>query len=113
MHEVSIMEQTLEIALNHAKQQQATQIHRIKMKVGTLSGVIPEALEFAFDVVTKGTIAETARFEIESIPVRCYCHHCNVEFQPDDFIYECPHCHQYSLDIRQGKELELTSLEVS
>ena len=113
MHEVSIMEQTLEIALNHAKQQGATQIHWLKRKVGALSGVIPEAFEFAFDVVAKGTMAETAIFEIDSISVRCYCHNCQVEFQPDDYIYECPHCHQYSLDILQGKELELTSLEVS
>ena len=113
MHEVGIMERTLAIALEQAKERGACQIHRIKMRVGALSGVVPEALEFAFDVVTEGTIAQAARFEIESIPVRCYCRQCCQAFEPDDWFYECPECGQLSLDIRQGKELELTSLEVS
>lgn len=113
MHEVAIMEQTLAIALQKAKEQGANHIHRIKMKVGADSGVVPEALEFAFDVVIAGTIATGAKFEIDYLPVRCYCHHCSEEFAPETWFYECPQCSQPSLDIRQGKELELTSLEVS
>ncbi|MEB3882629.1 hydrogenase maturation nickel metallochaperone HypA [Lyngbya sp. CCY1209] len=113
MHEVGIMEQTLAIALEQAKEKGAGRIHRIKMRVGAQSGVVPEALKFAFDVVTEGTIAENANFEIESIPVRCHCRHCRQEFEPETWFYECPECGELSLDIRQGKELELTSLEVS
>lgn len=113
MHEVGIMEQTLEIALNYARDRKATRIHSLVMRVGDLSGVVPEALSFAFDVVVKGTIAEGATLEIDAIPARCYCCHCQQDFQPIDIVYECPNCHQLSTDIRQGKELELTSLEIS
>ncbi|AMW27993.1 MULTISPECIES: hydrogenase maturation nickel metallochaperone HypA [Arthrospira] len=113
MHEVGIMEQTLAIALQKAKEQGANQIHRIKMTVGADSGVAVEALEFAFDVVVAGTIAAKAKFEIDYLPVRCYCQHCNQEFEPKTWFYECPQCGEPSLDIRQGRELELTSLEVS
>lgn len=113
MHEVGIMEQTLEIAIEHAKQQKATQIHRLKMRVGALSGVVPDALQFAFDVVSQGTMAEKAQFEIDYVPVECYCTNCDQRFQPEEWYYECPQCHQLSTDIRCGKELELMSLEVS
>lgn len=113
MHEVSLMENALAIALEQADRQKAQQINWIKMRVGALSGVFPDALEFAFDICTQGTIAQGAKLEIEYVPVTCYCSNCQTIFQPDDIIYECPQCHQLSQEIRQGKELELTSLEVS
>ena len=113
MHEVSIMENTLEIALKNAQAQGATKINHFKMKIGELSGVVPEALQFAFDVVTQNTIAQGATLEIETIPVKCYCHHCQVEFQPENWFYECPQCQQLISKVLQGKEMELTSLEIS
>lgn len=113
MHEVDIMQRTLDIALEYATRQGAAKIHRFQMRVGVLSGVVPDALEFAFDVVVRGTIAEGAQLQIDSVPATCYCLTCNLEFQPDDFIYECPQCHQFSTAIRGGRELELASLEVS
>jgi hydrogenase nickel incorporation protein HypA/HybF len=113
MHEVGIMEQLLAIALDHAQQEGASEIHTIKVKVGDLSGVVPEALTFAFDVTAKGTSAESATFQVERVPAQCYCATCQECFTPKDWIYECPHCHEISHDLRQGKELELVSLEVS
>jgi len=113
MHEVSIMEQTIEIALNNAHNQGANKIHQLKMRIGTMSGVVPEALNFAFDVVTEGTIAQGATLEINIVPVVCYCPHCQIEFQPSDLFYECPQCDRLSNQIIAGREIELTSLEVS
>ncbi|HAJ61843.1 MAG TPA: hydrogenase maturation nickel metallochaperone HypA [Cyanobacteria bacterium UBA8543] len=113
MHEVGIMQNTLDIALEYAKREGAAQIHRMTLRIGQLSGVEPEALAFAFDVVTRGTIAERAQLNIDSIPAVCYCPNCQHEFQPPDWIYECPECHHFCTEIRQGRELELASLEVS
>ena len=114
MHEVSIMEQTLEIAINKAKNQGAKQIYNLKMRIGAVSGVVPEALTFAFDVITDNTIAQGAKLEIETVPVKCYCSHCQQDFYPSDLvIYECPQCGQFSHKIITGKEIELTSLEVA
>jgi hydrogenase nickel incorporation protein HypA/HybF len=113
MHEVSIITQTLEIALENADKQDATKIHRLTMRIGAISGVVPEALNFAFDIVTEGTIAQGAILEIEIIPVVCYCTHCQKEFEPSDLFYQCPKCNQLSNKIIAGREIELTSLEVS
>ncbi|MBZ8181091.1 hydrogenase maturation nickel metallochaperone HypA [Oscillatoria salina] len=113
MHEVSLMENTLELVLNYAQKEGAKEIHWIKLKVGALSGVIPEALAFAFDVVIQGTIAQNAHLEIETVPVIVHCEKCQLDFTPSDFIYDCPRCQQLCYEIRQGKELELVSMEIA
>ncbi|MFM1843341.1 MAG: hydrogenase expression/formation protein HypA [Cyanobacteriota bacterium] len=112
MHEVSLMEQTLAIAVEQAQQHQASRIHRLTLKVGQQSGVMPEALAFAFDVVSQGTIAEGATLELVAIPVTCRCEPCQTDFHPPDWIYRCPQCGQISQRILNGKQLELASLEM-
>ena len=112
MHEIGIMEQTVAIAINNAQQQNATKINKIIMRIGKLSGVVPSALEFAFEVVTKNTIAENASLEIKTIPVSCWCENCQVNFSPPEWFFECPNCHQFSHQILAGKEIELASLEI-
>jgi hydrogenase nickel incorporation protein HypA/HybF len=113
MHEVGVMESALGIALKRAADEGAGRIHQLTMRVGPLSGVVPEALEFAFDVLARGTIAEGATLEVERVPILCYCRTCRREFQPEDLFCECPGCHTPSGEVRRGRELELASLEVS
>ena len=107
------MEQTLDIALANAAGQGASKIHCFKMRIGDMSGVVPEALNFSFDIVTAGTIAQGAKLEIETVPIVCHCPNCSQEFEPPDFVYECPNCGHISNQIISGREIELTSLEVS
>lgn len=107
------MEQTMAIALEHAQKQGATQIHRMTLRIGDLSGVVPEALEFAFDVITSGTLAEGATLEIERVPVVCGCVQCGEEFTPEDIVYCCPQCGYPSAQILSGKEIELLALGIS
>jgi hydrogenase nickel incorporation protein HypA/HybF len=113
MHEISVMQSAIEIAVEQAKAQGAQQIHRVNMRVGTLAGVIPDSLEFAFDIVTQGTMAEGAKLEIEHIPAQCHCTQCGSDFEPKDFFYECPNCGSLNVELLHGKELELAYLEVS
>jgi len=83
------------------------------MRVGALSGAVPEALRFAFDAVTRGTMAEGAGLEIDEVSAVCHCASCRLEFPASDLFCECPRCNRPSAEIRRGRELELTSLEVS
>jgi hydrogenase nickel incorporation protein HypA/HybF len=112
MHEIGIMEQTLQIAIDNALKQNGNKINKITMRIGKLSGVVPEALEFAFDVVIKGTIAENSTLKIDTIPIICYCNNCQEKFAPEEWFFECPNCHQFSQNILQGKEIELASVEI-
>ncbi len=113
MHELSLMENVLEIAFEKAREQDAEKIHVIKMRAGVLSGAVPEALEFAFESLAPGTPAEGARLEIERPGVRCYCTQCHREYDASPYDYVCPTCGGLEMEIRGGTELELVSLEVS
>lgn len=112
MHEVSIMEEAVRLAVDTAKAKGAGRVSGLRLRVGTLSGVVPEAMQFAFDVVCRGTIAEGARLEIESVPAICWCAECQVEFECADWLNECPQCHSVSGDLRRGRELEIESVEM-
>ncbi len=112
MHEIGIMEQTLEIAIQNAKAQNANKIKKMSIDIGKMSGVVPEALKFAFDVVSKNTIAENADLIINDIPVVCYCDSCQQNFSPQEWFFECPNCLQFSNNIIQGKEMKLVSIEI-
>jgi hydrogenase nickel incorporation protein HypA/HybF len=113
MHEVSLMQNAVDLAVDYALAHDAKRIERLTLRVGELSGVVIEALEFAFDAVTQGTIAESAELCIEKIPAICYCADCQVEFHPLDWIYQCPKCRRICTAVLQGQELELAAMEVS
>jgi len=112
MHELSIMEGALAMALEQAKAAGAQRLLCLRLRIGALSGVVPEALEFAFEVLTPGTLAEGAELAIEQVPARFWCASCAREFESNDRFADCPGCHRPSGDLRAGRELELASLEI-
>lgn len=111
MHEIGIIQEILTIATD-AIQEKGSEIKQITINIGKISGVVCEALEFAFDVIKKDTIAKNAILKIELLPVICSCHYCQKEFQPDEWFFECPICHQLSHAIIQGKEIDIVSIEI-
>jgi hydrogenase nickel incorporation protein HypA/HybF len=113
MHELSLMAETLAIAVETSLNNGATRIHSITLQVGELSGIVPEALSWAFDACIEGTIAAEATLKIEYLPVHCYCPECGTDFIPTDWIYMCPYCSTVSSQIQQGRELFLSAIEIS
>jgi hydrogenase nickel incorporation protein HypA/HybF len=113
MHEFSIMQAALETAGEKTRAAGATQIHRLTVRVGALSGVVPAALRFAFDALKDRSLAAQAELEIEEVPAAGFCAGCAAEFEMTEFDYKCPRCHQPSGQLRRGKEMELASLEIS
>ena len=112
MHELSIMQSALSLALDQARQAGAVRVHVIRLRIGALSGVVPDALEFAFEALTPGTLAEGAKLAIEPVPARFWCAKCTREFQSNDLFAECPDCHSLRGELRAGREMELASLDI-
>jgi hydrogenase nickel incorporation protein HypA/HybF len=114
MHELSIAKNIIEIAEQHARQEGAAAITKVALQIGKLSGVVPEALEFAFEVARMDTMAAGAELEMEIVPLVCSCSDCELEFTVEDRhgIALCPRCGQPSGDIRRGQELAVHALEV-
>jgi len=112
VHELSIMQSALGLALKQTREAGGGRVHVIRLRIGVLSGVVPDALEFAFGALAPGTPAEGARLVIESVPARFWCEACAREFQSEDLLAECPDCHRASGELRAGREMELASLEI-
>ena len=113
MHEVSIMTEALRLATDAAQAAGATRVRKLRLRIGSLSGVVPDSLRFAFDVVCHGTMAEGATLEIEVVPAACWCATCQAEFECDSFFNECPRCHDVSGELRRGREMEIADVETS
>jgi hydrogenase nickel incorporation protein HypA/HybF len=113
MHEVGLMREALDLALQHAAAARASRVHAIGLRIGPLSGVVPEALAMAFEVVTEGTPAAGARLVVEECAVTCRCAVCNRDFAPEGVLFACPACGTPSDEVRGGRELEVAYVEVS
>jgi hydrogenase nickel incorporation protein HypA/HybF len=113
MHELSLMDNVLEIATRHARESRATRIHSITLRIGDMSGVAIEALTFAFDVLARDTPAAGAELIIERVPARCRCPDCGAEFDTDTPLAVCTSCGAARATLIQGREIELSSMEVS
>jgi hydrogenase nickel incorporation protein HypA/HybF len=112
MHEVGLAKQALDIAVDHAMQANAQKITRIKIDVGALSGVEPDALEFAFSVLLKGTIAEGAEVSFSIVPVTFRCLSCAQDFEPESGQNRCPTCKSQNIQRIGGLDLRVASIEV-
>jgi hydrogenase nickel incorporation protein HypA/HybF len=112
MHELSIMESALNMALEKAQQAGAKRIIVLRLRIGALSGVVPDALRFAFESLAPGTPAAGAELAIEEVPARFWCADCAREFESETMFADCPGCHAPSAELRAGREMELTSMEI-
>lgn len=104
------MLEVLDEAARQARAHGGTVIQLIHLRVGTLSGVVPEALEFAFQALKAGTPAADAHLEIEPVPARARCRRCGLEFALDEPALPCPTCAGWDTELVCGRELELTRL---
>lgn len=111
MHEFSIAEALLQAALEVAESQGGLPIERVCVHIGHLRQVLPEALTFAFEALTTGTLAQGATLIWEDIPPRVRCRACQTIFQPEeDWFWTCPRCGGAGGEVLKGDELVLESV---
>ena len=112
MHEFSITQSVLSIALEKAGEAQASTIKKINLIVGELSGVVDDCVQFYFDFLSKDTIAAGASLCIEKIPFQLRCRNCGSVFSPGNFDWSCPNCQEQKLEVVSGRECYVDSIEV-
>ncbi len=113
MHEMSIAMNIISIACKEAEKDGASSISNIELDVGKLSGVMIDSLNFCYESVCKGTLAEHSTLSINEVPARASCKKCNHTFEIDSFMALCPQCESYEIDILQGRELKLRAVSVN
>jgi hydrogenase nickel incorporation protein HypA/HybF len=115
VHELSMMQSILDIALEYAVKNNAKKITKIYLEIGELSGIIPEWMQRYFDFVSEGSIAEKAELVIERIPAKIKCKSCDKKFSytNNNCNFRCPDCGAGSeIEILSGREYFMKSIEV-
>ena len=115
MHELSIAQCVIDLAVKNCTANGHTAIEKITLSIGSASGVMPEALAFACEVIKKDTIAGNAALCINTVPVSGVCSACKKEFASYDryfCMFNCPHCNSTAISVTGGFELDMVDIEV-
>jgi hydrogenase nickel incorporation protein HypA/HybF len=112
MHELSIAEDILEMVNQNAPIEELQNVRNVKVKVGDMSGVVADSLEFCFQAITSETKLKNARLLIASIPFVVSCNSCKSNFTNSTGIRICPNCSGSNTMVISGLELEVTEIEL-
>lgn len=112
MHEMALMESMLSCLEAEAQKQAFSKVDKVRLEVGGLSCVDPHALQFGFDAVTRGTLAEGAVLEIDLLPAHARCFGCGKDVTIVERGSGCPECGSHQLIVTSGEELRIKELEV-
>lgn len=112
MHELSITESLLKIALQHAERVHAKRVTDLHIVIGDLASMVDDSIQFYWEIIAKGTIAEQATLHFRRIPVELQCLACSQKYHPTDGELGCPNCHGIRVKIIAGEEFRLESIDV-
>lgn len=112
MHEMSLAEGVLSVIEEAARAQRFTMVKTVRLEIGRLAAVEPDALRFAFDVVKRGSLANDAQLDIVDVPGAAWCLRCCEVVPLSARGDACPRCGSFQLQVSAGEELRVKELEV-
>ena len=113
MHELSIALSMIEMANEEVSRRGSGRVTALHLKLGPLSGVVREALEFSYEVACQGTALEGSQLIIEDVPVMIQCSRCReAEIVESIQSLRCPRCGELCNEVTQGRDLEVIALEL-
>jgi hydrogenase nickel incorporation protein HypA/HybF len=112
MHELAVTQSVLEIALRHARQRNARRITDLHLVLGQWSSIVDDSVQFYWDIISEGTIAQGATLHFRRVPVELACLDCGQVYQPTGEELICPHCASARVRVRQGDELQLEAIDI-
>ncbi len=109
MHELSITQNIVSIVAEKAEN---SNVRQVTLEIGKFSAVLPDAIRFCFDIVTKGTVAEGAELEILEIPGIGKCHTCDKQFELTHMYMPCS-CGSTDIERLSGSELNIKHMVIA
>lgn len=114
MHELSIAISIVDMAQEEAERHGGARVSAIHLKLGALSGIVRKALESSFGLACEQTPLEGSRLVVEEIPVMIHCARCDgPRAVPSIQEMVCCDCGSPSVEVLQGRELQVVALELS
>jgi hydrogenase nickel incorporation protein HypA/HybF len=112
MHEMSIAQSLIDILRDEMLKHDAKTLRSVRLNVGQMTAIVPDALSFCFQVATDGTEMEGARLIMEIIPLVGHCSDCEEEFEIKDYAFLCPSCDSTKIKTIGGQDLSIVEIEV-
>jgi hydrogenase nickel incorporation protein HypA/HybF len=109
---MSIAQSLIAIIEDEMEKHGARVLRSVRLHIGQMTAVVPDALSFCFQVITEGTALEGARLDMEVIPLKGFCRKCRSEFEIQDYAFVCPTCASTEIDSIAGQDLSIVELEV-
>ncbi|BAJ63810.1 hydrogenase maturation nickel metallochaperone HypA [Anaerolinea thermophila] len=112
MHELSVTEHILNLALQYAEKNQATRVTDIYLVIGRLSSFVDDSIQFYWDLISQNTLCEGAALHFERVPARLLCLNCEQEFEIHTELAPCPNCFSTRVKVLTGEEFYLDSIAI-
>jgi hydrogenase nickel incorporation protein HypA/HybF len=112
MHELPVTESILELVERHAQEAGASRVTDLYLVIGQLSSLVDDSIQFYWDIISEGTVAQGARLHFERIPGELLCLDCGSRYVMPESTFECPSCHGTHVKVVAGDEFRLEAIDV-
>lgn len=112
MHELPVTQSILEIALRHAEQSNARRITDLYLVMGELATLVDDSIQFYWDIIAEGTIAQGATLHFRRVPAELQCMTCFMKYHPEGGELHCPQCGSVGAKVVAGEEFSLEAIDV-
>ncbi len=109
---MAIAQGILEIVQQYVPEDQAGDIRSVRVRVGQLSGVVPESLDFSFEAIVAGTPWQAAKLQIERVPSVANCNGCGGSHEVEDLVFICAKCGSTDIRLISGTDLQVVDIEI-
>lgn len=113
MHELSVAASLIDLVAEHVPTDRQPDVRVVRIRVGGLSGVVPESLALGFEALVADGPMSAARLEIERVAIRLSCSDCRDTFDVDAPRFACPRCGRRGVRLVSGSELDLREVELA
>jgi hydrogenase nickel incorporation protein HypA/HybF len=112
MHELTLAESIVSTVNKAIENRKGARVLTVRVKIGELSEIVPDALQFGFESLILETPLAGAKLEIEKVPIVGKCVNCGHQFTVEEFLFICPQCFSSNISMIQGDEMEIVNLEL-
>jgi hydrogenase nickel incorporation protein HypA/HybF len=113
MHELSIVSSIVDTVTESLAAYPGARVKEVRLRVGALASVVEDSLQFCYEIATEGTALEGSKLVVQLLPVVVHCMPCGQDVELGSVqSFRCPRCGEPVMDLRQGRELEIDSIEI-
>jgi hydrogenase nickel incorporation protein HypA/HybF len=112
MHELGLAQGIFDIVRQHVGDSRAGLVRAVRVRVGSMAGVVPDSLQFCFEAIVGGTPYASASLVVDRVPAGCRCDACGHQFALDAPVFRCPVCRDARVRMTGGGELQVVDVEL-